>query len=60
MSKVKSFFDGVKKEWSKISWPSAKELQDNTLIVVLFSIIISIFIFFIDQIYSKILEIIFG
>ena len=60
MSKISSFIDGVKKEWTKISWPSMKELKDNTVIVVLFSIIISLFIFFIDQVYSKALEFIFG
>ncbi|MCH8566908.1 MAG: preprotein translocase subunit SecE [Balneolales bacterium] len=60
MSKVKSFSEGVKKEWNKISWPTFDELKDNTIVVVLFSIILSLFIFFIDQIYTKALEIIFG
>ena len=60
MSKVKSYTEGVKKEWNKITWPSQKELQDNTLVVVMFSIILSLFIFFIDQIYTKVLEMIFG
>jgi len=60
MSKIKSFTDGVRKEWNKITWPTAKELQDNTTVVVLFSIILSLFIFFIDQIYTKALEFIFG
>ncbi|MCC5933590.1 MAG: preprotein translocase subunit SecE [Candidatus Cyclonatronum sp.] len=60
MSKIKNFSEGVRKEWNKISWPTQKELQDNTAIVVLFSIILSLFIFFIDQIYTKALEFIFG
>lgn len=60
MSKIKNFSEGVRKEWNKISWPTLKELQDNTTIVVLFSIILSLFIFFIDQIYTKALEFIFG
>lgn len=60
MSKIKNFSEGVRKEWNKISWPTTKELQDNTTIVVLFSIILSLFIFFIDQIYTKALEFIFG
>jgi len=60
MSKTKSFLEGVSKEWNKISWPSGQELKDNTVVVVLFSIILSLFIFFIDQIYTTILEFIFG
>ena len=59
MGKLKDFFEGVKKEMNKVSWPSQKELVDNTIIVVVFSIIISLFIFGIDQVYSTVLEVIY-
>jgi preprotein translocase subunit SecE len=59
MSKISEFFGGVNKEMKKVSWPTQKELTDNTIIVVVFSIILSIFIFGIDQVYSTILEFIY-
>ena len=59
MSKISGFFDGVANEFKKVSWPTQKELIDNTIIVVVFSIIISVFIFGVDQLYSTILEAIY-
>ena len=60
MSKINNFFDGVVQEFKKVSWPTQKELIDNTIIVVVFSIIISVFIFGVDQLYSTILEAIYN
>ncbi|QTF92544.1 MAG: preprotein translocase subunit SecE [Halomonas sp. BM-2019] len=59
MSKVSEYFESVRKEMSKVSWPTQKELVDNTMVVVIFSIIVSLFIFGIDNVYSSILEIIY-
>lgn len=59
MNKLKEFFEGVKKEMSKVTWPNQKELVDNTTIVVVFSIIISLVIFGMDRVFSTILEIIY-
>ena len=56
MSKVVEFYDGVKKEMSKVSWPERKELIDSTTVTVVFSIILSVFIFMIDRAYSVAME----
>ncbi len=48
------------KEFKKVSWPTQKELIDNTIIVVVFTIIVSLFIFGVDQMYSTILEAIYN
>ena len=55
MEKIKDFIEGVRKEMAKVSWPSQQELIDNTIIVIVFSIILSLFIFGVDQVYSTIL-----
>ena len=60
MSKINNFFDGVVKEFKKVSWPTQQELIDNTIIVVVFTIIVSLFIFGVDQMYSTILEAIYN
>ncbi len=59
MEKLTNFFDSVIKEFKKVSWPTQKELIDNTIITVVFSIILSAFIFGVDQLYSKVLEAIY-
>ncbi|HMB41797.1 MAG TPA: preprotein translocase subunit SecE [Balneolaceae bacterium] len=59
MNKIKEFIENVRKEMAKVSWPSQQELIDNTIIVVVFTIIISVFIFGVDQVYSTILEAIY-
>jgi len=59
MNKIKEFFEGVRKEMKKVSWPTQKELVDNTIITIVFSIILSAFIFGIDQVYSTVLEAIY-
>tara|TARA_B100000963_G_scaffold322923_1_gene307326 strand:+ start:1571 stop:1753 length:183 start_codon:yes stop_codon:yes gene_type:complete len=60
MEKITNFFDSVTKEFKKVSWPTQSELVDNTIIVVVFSIILSVLIFGIDQVYSTILEAIYN
>jgi len=59
MEKVQHFVQDVKNEMNKVSWPSQKELMDNTTVVIVFSIILSIFIFLVDRVYSTVLEYIY-
>lgn len=59
MSKIAGIFEGVVNEFKKVSWPTQKELIDSTIIVVVFSIILSVAIFGIDQFYSTVLEFIY-
>jgi preprotein translocase subunit SecE len=59
MEKIKNFLLDVRKEMKKVSWPTQKELVDYTVVVVIFTIILSAFIFGVDQVYSTILETIY-
>lgn len=59
MDKIKKFLEDVRKEMKKVSWPSQQELVDYTIVVVIFTIILSAFIFVVDQVYSTILEAIY-
>ncbi|MEP0005669.1 MAG: preprotein translocase subunit SecE [Balneola sp.] len=60
MAKLSGIFDGVVGEFKKVAWPTQKELIDSTMIVVVFSIILSVFIFGVDQVYSTALEYIYN
>ncbi|WP_395261550.1 preprotein translocase subunit SecE [Halalkalibaculum sp. DA3122] len=55
MDNIKEFLEGVRKEIKKVSWPDQRELVDNTMVVMVFTVLISVFIFVVDQLYSTIL-----
>jgi len=50
--KIKNFLKEVKLELSKVTWSSKQELVGSTVIVILFSFIVSIFIGGVDKILS--------
>jgi len=58
MNKIKNFFSDVKFEMEKVSWPSWGELKGSTFVVISFSIVVSLFLFFIDRILSNLLQVI--
>jgi preprotein translocase subunit SecE len=60
MSRIVAFYEDVKKEMSKVSWPTTLELRDSSMVVVVFSVLLSIFIFGVDQVYSTVLEFVYG
>ncbi|MDA0671605.1 MAG: preprotein translocase subunit SecE [Bacteroidetes bacterium] len=59
MNKVQAFVEDVRREMGKVTWPTQNELVDQTIVVVVFSIILSLFIFGVDQLYTFILEAIY-
>jgi len=58
MNKIKNFFSDVKFEMKKVSWPNWDELKGSTFVVISFSIIISVFLFFIDRILSTVMQVV--
>ncbi len=58
MNKIKKFFSDVKFEMKKVSWPTWTELKGSTFVVISFSIIISLFLFFVDRILATLLQVI--
>ena len=58
MNRIKNFFSEVTIEMKKVSWPKWDELRGSTWVVVSFSIIISVFLFFIDRILSSVMQVI--
>jgi preprotein translocase subunit SecE len=55
MNKIIAFWEDLKKEMAKVSWPTLPELRESTVVVVMYSIVVSILIFAIDKVYSSIL-----
>ncbi|MEX0599532.1 MAG: preprotein translocase subunit SecE [Rhodothermales bacterium] len=56
---VVDYLNDVGKEMRKVSWPSRNELVGNTLITMLATAVISLYIYAADQVISQILEFIY-
>ena len=52
------FFQEVKQEAFKVTWPTGKETIQGTIMVALMAIVASLFFLLIDQFYKFFLEII--
>ena len=57
-NKVAGFFNDIKLEMSKVSWPTKDELIGSTIIVIVSLAILSLFIGICDLFLSKIVNII--
>ena len=58
--KIITYFKGVKNEWSKVSWPTRKQLFKSAVIVMIASVIIALIIFFMDYCIESLMNLIYG
>jgi len=58
IKKAANYLKDVKTEMAKVSWPTREELYESTIIVIVLSIILAIFIFGVDQALSNMLKVI--
>ena len=56
MTRLLNFFNEVKFEMEKVSWPSWDELKSSTYIVLYLSLILIVFLFFVDLFLTRILS----
>jgi len=59
IEKPVKFFSDVSQEMSKVSWPSYEELKGSTIIVIILSLLLSLYIFASDWILTRILNLFF-
>ena len=57
--KINMFFQEVRQEMSKVSWPTRQELKGTTIIVMVLTIILSLFIWLSDKVLEGLLNIIY-
>lgn len=61
MSRITNYIQETVTELTqKVSWPTAKELQDSAIIVMIASIIIALIIFIMDFLFNNLMQIIYG
>ena len=56
MTRLLNFFNEVKFEMDKVSWPSWDELKSSTYIVLYLSLFLIVFLFFVDLLLTRILS----
>jgi len=59
ISKITKFFNDVKVEMAKVSWPTREELINSTMIVAVVSILFTTFIFVADLILTQAIQLFF-
>ena len=58
VKKINQFLGDVKSEMDKVSWPTWDELRSSTYVVLTLSLILIVFLFVIDFVLAKILNIV--
>ena len=57
---TKTFVRETSVEIKKVSWPSRKELQESTLLVILSVSVLMVLTFLVDRVFSYAVELILG
>jgi preprotein translocase subunit SecE len=57
--KINKFFLEVRQEMAKVSWPTRNELKGTTVIVIVITVILSVFIWLADKVLEGLLNIIY-
>ena len=57
--KVSKYFSEVNQELSKVSWPTREELYGSTAVVIVLCIIMSIFVFGVDNLLNRLIKAVF-
>jgi len=55
--KVGNFFSESKQELAKVNWPNRQELTDSTVLVIVVTVIVALFIFAMDLVLAFLMRI---
>jgi len=56
--KIIQFFKEVRQELRHVAWPSIEDLKEGTSVVITFSVMLGIFIWIIDNIFTQIVRLV--
>ena len=56
VNRIQKFFSGIEFEMKKVSWPDWQELKGSAYVVINLTLILTLFLFFVDFILSKIIN----
>ncbi len=59
IGKIKNFANDVMKEMKKVSWPTKEQLKESTTVVIVSTLIFTVFVYLVDWIFGEIMKFIF-
>jgi preprotein translocase subunit SecE len=59
LEKVKNYLAETRVELKKVTWPNKNELKDATRVVVVASILLTIFVGIVDQILTQVIKLVY-
>ena len=60
IERLKVFLAETRTELKKVTWPSRQDLIDSTKVVIVATLIMTVFIGLVDQVLSRIIKLVFG
>jgi len=60
IERIKTYFSETRTELKKVTWPTRHELKESTRVVIVSTIIVTVFIGVVDQVLSRIIKLVFG
>lgn len=58
--KIVDFLNGVTKEMKKVTWPTQDELKESTMVVLVSTLIVGLFVSVVDIFFTKLMETLLG
>lgn len=60
IERAKVFLSETRTELKKVTWPTRQELRESTIVVIVSTFIVTVFIGVVDQVLSQIVRFVFG
>jgi preprotein translocase subunit SecE len=60
IERIKAYLSDTRSELKKVTWPSRQELRESTQVVIVSTLIVTVFVGVVDQILSRIIKLVFG
>ena len=59
MHKIKKFFQDVIREMKLVTWPNRHDIKEGTVVVIVMSAIVGIFLALVDFFFNKLVDFVF-
>jgi preprotein translocase subunit SecE len=60
IERIKLFLSETRTELKKVTWPTREELRESTIVVIVSTFIVTIFVGVVDQVISRIIRLVLG
>jgi preprotein translocase subunit SecE len=60
IERIKTYLAETRIELRKVTWPSRQDLIDSTRVVIIATLILTVFVGLVDQVLSRIIKLVFG